>query len=69
MQLKSQLPNSSAQIASLGHTIMHVMRPTVLLYNYVTVFWKTDHLDTRTEIHLLPVRDRHTHALSRNTKH
>ena len=35
---------------------------------YVTVFWKTDHLDTRTEIHLLPVRDRHTHALSRNTK-
>ena len=36
---------------------------------YVTVFWKTDHLDTRTKIHLLPVRDRHTHALSRNTKH
>ena len=36
---------------------------------YVTVFWKTDHIDTRTEIHLLPVRDRHTHALSRNTKH
>ena len=35
----------------------------------MTVFWKTDHLDTRTEIHLLPVRDRHTHALSRNTKH
>ena len=35
---------------------------------YVTVFWKTDHLDT-TEIHLLPVRDRHTHALSKNTKH
>ena len=29
----------------------------------------TDHLDTRTKIHLLPVRDRHTHALSRNTKH
>ena len=24
---------------------------------YVTVFWKTDHLDTTTEIHLLPVRD------------
>ena len=21
----------------------------------MTVFWKTDHLDTRTEIHLLPV--------------
>ena len=36
---------------------------------YVTVFWKTDHLDTGTEIHLLPVHDRHTHALSRNTKH
>ena len=35
----------------------------------VTVFWKTDHLDTTTDIHLLPVRDRHTHALSRNTKH
>ena len=33
----------------------------------MTVFWKTDHLHTRTEIHLLPVRDRHTHALSRNT--
>ena len=31
---------------------------------YVTTFWKTDHLDSRTEIHLLPVRDRHTHALS-----
>ena len=29
----------------------------------------TDHLRTRTEIHVLPVHDRHTHALSRNTKH
>ena len=38
-------------------------------YTYVTVFWKTDHLHTRTEIHLSPVRDRHTHALSRNTKY
>ena len=28
---------------------------------------KTDHLGTRTEIHLLPVHDRHTHTLSRNT--
>ena len=37
--------------------------------SFVTVIWKTDHLDTRTKIHLLPVRDRHTHALSRNTKH
>ena len=36
--------------------------------SFVTVFWKTDHIDTKTEIHLLPVRDRHTHALSRNTK-
>ena len=36
---------------------------------YVTVFWKTDHLRTRTDIHVLPVHDRHTHALSRNTKH
>ena len=36
---------------------------------YVTVFWKTNHIDTKTEIHLLPVRDRHTHALSRNTKY
>ena len=35
----------------------------------MTVFWKTYHLHTRTEIHLLPVRDRHTHALSRNTKY
>ena len=35
----------------------------------MTVYWKTDHLHTRTEIHLLPVRDRHTHALSRNTKY
>ena len=34
-----------------------------------TPFWKTDHLHTKTEIHLLPVRDRHTHALSRNTKY
>ena len=23
---------------------------------YVTVFWKTDHLRTRTEIHVLPVQ-------------
>ena len=41
----------------------------IYIYIYVTVFWKTNHLETRTEIHLLPVRDRHTHALSRNTKH
>ena len=36
---------------------------------YVTVFWKTDHLCTRTEIHVLPVHNRHTRALSRNTKY
>ena len=36
---------------------------------YLTVVWKTDHLRTRTEIHLLPVHDRHTHALPRNVKH
>ena len=35
----------------------------------VTVFWKTDHLCTRTEIHVLPVHDRHTRALYRNTKY
>ena len=36
-----------------------------------TLFWKTDHLLTRTdrEIHLLPVYNRHTHALSKKTKH
>ena len=33
---------------------------------YVTVFWKTNHLRTRTEIHFLPVHNRHTHALSSN---
>ena len=37
---------------------------SLLKCKYVTVFWKTDHFDTRTEIHLLPVHDRHTHALS-----
>ena len=40
-----------------------------LVINNVTVFWKTDHLRKRTDIHVLPVHDRHTHALSRNTKH
>ena len=35
----------------------------------MTVFWKTDHLRTRTEIYILPIHDRHTHALSRNTKY
>ena len=40
----------------------------ILYILHVTVFWKTDHLNTRTKIQLLPVHDRHTHALSRNTK-
>ena len=37
---------------------------------YVTVFWKTDHVVTNTEIHFLPVDDEsHFHALSRDIKH
>ena len=40
-----------------------------IILPYVTELWKTDHLRTKTEIHLLPVHDRHTHTLSRNTKH
>ena len=39
------------------------------IYIYVTVFWKTDRIDTNTEIHFLPVDESHTHALSRDTKH
>ena len=35
----------------------------------VTVFWKTDHIVTNTEIHFFPVDESHTHALSRDTKH
>ena len=35
----------------------------------VTVFWKTDRIDTNTEIHFLPVDESHTHALLRDTKH
>ena len=38
------------------------MAVTIRALTIVTVFWKTDHLRTRTEIHLLPVHDRHTHA-------
>ena len=48
---------------------MHTLKVQAYAYTYVTVFWKIDHLRTRTEIHLLPVHDRHTHALSRNTKY
>ena len=36
---------------------------------YVTVFWKTDCIDTITEIHFLAVDKSHTHALFRDTKH
>ena len=36
---------------------------------YVTVFWKTDRMDTNTEIQFLPVDKSHTHALFRDTKH
>ena len=35
----------------------------------MTVFWKTDHVVTNTEIHFLPVDKSHTHALSRDIKH
>ena len=35
----------------------------------VTVFWKTDHIDTNAEIHFLPEDEGHTHALFRGTKH
>ena len=35
----------------------------------MTVFWKTDHVVTNTEIHFLPIDKSHTHALSRDTKH
>ena len=40
-----------------------------LYFLYVTGFWKADCLHIRIEIHLLPVHDKHIHALSRNTKH
>ena len=36
---------------------------------FVTVFWKTDHVVTNTEIHFLPVDESHIRALSRDTKH
>ena len=35
----------------------------------MTVFWKTDCIDTSTKIHFLPVDESHTHALFRDTKH
>ena len=39
-------------------------------YNvYVTVFWKTNRIDTNTEILFFPVDKSHTHALFRDTKH
>ena len=33
----------------------------------MTVFWKTDRMDTNTEIQFLPVDESHTHALFRDT--
>ena len=35
----------------------------------MTLFWKTDHIDTNVEIHFLPVDESHTPALFRDTKH
>ena len=35
----------------------------------MTVFLKTDRIDTNTEIHFLPVDESHTDALFRDTKH
>ena len=35
----------------------------------MTVFWKTDRIDTNTEIHFLPVDKSHTHALFKDTEH
>ena len=41
---------------------IHAMsqRVHIFIHIYVTVFWKTEHLRTRTEIYLLPVHDRHS---------
>ena len=36
-------------------------------FQYVTIFGKIDHLRASTEIHFLPIQERHVHALSRNT--
>ena len=36
---------------------------------YVTVFWRTDRIDTNTEIHLLLVDESHTHALFKDIEH
>ena len=33
----------------------------MILAAYVTVFWKTDHVVTNTEIHFLPIDKSHTH--------
>ena len=72
LTLKDQTPFINLPLISQRY--QHHKEPYFLdtsgyLCIYVTIFWKTDHLHTRTEIHLLPVRDRHTHALSRNTKY
>ena len=38
------------------------------LHSYMHM-WKTDRIDTNTEIYFLPEDDSHTHALSKDTKH
>ena len=54
----------SQKIGELFQPLMYVNQAT-----YVTVFWKTDRMDTNTEIHFLPVDESHTHALFRDTNH
>ena len=39
------------------------------ILKFVTVFRKTDRMDTNAEIHFLPVDESHIHALFRDTKH
>ena len=52
-----------------SYVIAVVPWDTIVQTIFVTVFWKTDRIDTNTEIHFLPVDENHTHALSRDTKH
>ena len=49
-----------------GITIKYIY---IYIRIYVTVFYKTNRIDTNTEIHFLPVDESHTHALFRDTKH
>ena len=57
------------KISVYNYCCINIVWILIIMSLYVIVFWKTDHLDTRTEIHLLPVCDWHTHALSRNTNY